>query len=104
MIADANADERRYSREDSMQSSQGSVGAAQQISSSWDLGFPGEGVRERAGDSAQAGGLQVHQQVPVKVTYEGHVVGDYLPDLIVRENDHRVKRFHLLPPASISNA
>jgi GxxExxY protein len=30
--------------------------------------------------------LKVEQQVPLQVMYEGHVVGDYLPDLLVEES------------------
>ena len=83
MIADATPMNADMSRADLDGISRRVIGAAQQISSSLGFGFL-ETVYENAlAIQLKRAGLQVHQQVPVQVTYEGHIVGDYLPDLLV---------------------
>ena len=34
-------------------------------------------------------GLKVKNQVPIKVSYKGEVVGDYTADLLIEDKDHQ---------------
>ena len=61
------------------------IGAAQKVSSTLGYGFL-EKVYENA-LCLELGqrGIEVLQQFPLQVTYEGIVVGDYIPDLLVED-------------------
>ena len=59
------------------------IGAAQWVSS-----VLGEGFLEKIYENAlvlelKRRGVQIHQQCPVHVRYEGEIIGDYVSDLLV---------------------
>ncbi|APV48955.1 GxxExxY protein [Betaproteobacteria bacterium GR16-43] len=62
------------------------IGAAQTVSTKLGQGFLEKVYENALGLELRKAGLTVEHQRPVAVTYDGVVVGDYLPDLIV-ENE-----------------
>jgi GxxExxY protein len=85
MIADATPMAAEQTREELDAITGKIIGAAQRVSSKLGWGFL-EKVYENSLKLELIGaGLRVEQQVPLQVLYEGQVVGDYLPDLLVAD-------------------
>ena len=61
------------------------IGAAQHVSSSLGFGFLEKVYENALSLELQKERLRVEQQPPVQVRYEGLVVGDYFPDLMVEK-------------------
>jgi GxxExxY protein len=59
------------------------IGAAQTVSSKLGQGFLEKVYENALGLELRKAGLAVEHQRPVAVRYEGVIVGDYIPDLIV---------------------
>ena len=62
------------------------IGAAQKVSSSLGYGFVEKVYENALCLELRKRGLQVHQQFPLQVAYEGVIVGDYIPDLLVEDS------------------
>lgn len=63
------------------------IGCAYRVHNSLGAGFLEKVYENALRLEIEAAGLPVAQQVPIQVHYRGHVVGDYLADLLV---DHCV--------------
>ena len=59
------------------------IGAAQRVSSTLGYGFLEKVYENALALELRRRGIEVHQQLPLQVAYEGVVVGDYIPDLLV---------------------
>jgi GxxExxY protein len=79
-VAPMNADIRR-SKLDRI--SYSVIGAAQTVSSTLGFGFVEKVYENSLIIELAEAGLQVQQQKGVHVEYKGHVVGDFIPDLLV---------------------
>jgi GxxExxY protein len=62
------------------------IGAAQKVSSRLGCGFLEKVYENSLMVELARKGLQVEQQRLVHVTYEGVIVGDYIPDLVVEDS------------------
>src|SRR6185436_19700125 len=62
------------------------IGAAQKVSSKLGWGFLEKVYENSLRLELMRAELRVEQQVPLQVMYEGQVVGDYLPDLLVEDS------------------
>ena len=74
------ADERRY-RVDEV--SKAVIGAAYEVSNQLGTGFLEKVYENALAHQLRKGGLEVLQQLPICVRYDGVIVGDYLADLLV---------------------
>ena len=74
------ADERRY-RVDEV--SRAVIGAAYEVSNQLGIGFLEKVYENALAHQLRKGGLEVLQQSPICVRYDGVIVGDYLADLLV---------------------
>ena len=63
--------------------SRGIIGAAQKVSSTLGYGFLEKVYENALSLELRTRGLEVQQQLPLQVAYEGSIVGDYTPDLVV---------------------
>jgi GxxExxY protein len=61
------------------------IGCLYQVSNSLGCGFLEKVYENASGIAFAKAGLQVQQQFPIQVRYEGVVVGDYYADLLVEE-------------------
>ncbi len=61
------------------------IGCAYRVSNSLGIGFVEKVYENALAYDIQASGLKVFQQAPIKVEYEGIVVGDFFTDLLVEE-------------------
>ena len=61
------------------------IGSLYQVSNSLGCGFLEKVYENASGIAIAKAGLRVQQQFPIKVHYEGVVVGDYFADLLVEE-------------------
>ena len=59
------------------------IGAAQKVSSTLGYGFLEKVYENALCVELRSRALDVQQQMPLQVSYEGTVVGDYIPDLVV---------------------
>jgi GxxExxY protein len=59
------------------------IGAAQRVSSTLGFGFLEKVYENALCLELRKRGIEVFQQFPLQVRYDGVVVGDYVPDLIV---------------------
>ncbi|MFO7957882.1 MAG: GxxExxY protein [Candidatus Brocadiia bacterium] len=59
------------------------IGAAYKVHNTLGYGFMEKVYENALGIELRRAGHEVRQQVPVQVSYEGEVVGDYVADLIV---------------------
>ena len=82
MNADA-ADERRYSLLNSV--GYAVIGAAQRVSSALGVGFLEKVYQNALVWELRKGSLEIACQVPYDVLYDGHVVGNYIPDIVVNQ-------------------
>ncbi len=61
------------------------IGCAYQVSNELGVGFLERVYENALYYELRKSGLRVNQQVPVKVRYDGVVVGDYVLDLIIED-------------------
>src|SRR5476649_852976 len=61
------------------------IGAAQRVSSTLGYGFLEKVYENALALELRSRGIEVHQQLPLQVAYEGVVVGDYIPDLLIED-------------------
>ena len=61
------------------------IGAAHKVSNALGVGFLEKVYENALCWEVRKDGLQVRQQAPVAVMYDGRVVGDYIPDLVVED-------------------
>ncbi|MBE0532869.1 MAG: GxxExxY protein [Rhodospirillales bacterium] len=64
---------------------EGVIGCAYRVSNTLGAGFLEKVYENALALELRKAGLQVVQQVPVKVRYDGIVVGDYVTDLLVEQ-------------------
>jgi GxxExxY protein len=62
------------------------IGAGQRVSSRLGYGFLEKVYENALCYELRKRSLIVHQQMPLQVTYDGLVVGDYVPDLLVEDS------------------
>ena len=62
------------------------IGAAQKVSSTLGYGFLEKVYENALCVQLRRSGITVCQQIPLQVSYEGAVVGDYIPDLLVEDS------------------
>jgi GxxExxY protein len=62
------------------------IGAAQKVSSTLGYGFLEKVYENALCLELRRRELQVHQQIPLQVAYEGVIVGDYIPDMLVEDS------------------
>lgn len=62
------------------------IGAAQTVSNRLGFGFLEKVYENALAHEIRKNGLQVDQQRPVHVYYDGEIVGDYLPDITVEDS------------------
>jgi len=86
MIADATPMAAEGTREELDAITGRIIGAAQKVSSKLGWGFLEKVYENSLRLELVRAGLKVDQQVPLQVVYEGQVVGDYLPDLLVEDS------------------
>ena len=77
------------------------IGAAQKVSSTLGYGFLEKVYENALCLELRNRGIAVHQQHPLQVSYEGVIVGDYIPDLLVEDcliveikATHSLERIH----------
>ena len=77
------------------------IGAAQKVSSTLGYGFLEKVYENALCLELRKRGIEVNQQFPLQVVYEGVVVGDYIPDLLVEDSliveikaTHSIERVH----------
>jgi GxxExxY protein len=78
-----NADERR---EELDKLTEAIVGCAFKVSNALGVGFLEKVYENALAVELRRAGLKVQQQYPMKVTYEGTVVGDFAADLLIEES------------------
>jgi len=61
------------------------IGCAYRVSNNLGIGFVEKVYENALAHEIQKIGLKVAQQVPIKVLFDGMVVGDYFADLLVEE-------------------
>jgi GxxExxY protein len=61
------------------------IGAAQRVSSTLGYGFLEKVYENALSLELRKRGIELHQQFPLQVAYEGVVVGDYIPDLLIED-------------------
>ena len=61
------------------------IGCAYRVSNSLGIGFVEKVYENALAHDIQISGLKVAQQAPIKVLYDGIVVGDFFADLLVEE-------------------
>ena len=61
------------------------IGCAYRVSNSLGIGFVEKVYENALAHEIQISGLRVAQQAPIKVLYDGIVVGDFFADLLVEE-------------------
>ena len=61
------------------------IGCAYRVSNSLGIGFVEKVYENALAHEIQKSGLKVAQQAPIKVLYDGIVVGDFFADLLVEE-------------------
>jgi GxxExxY protein len=61
------------------------IGCAYRVSNSLGIGFVEKVYENALAYDLQTSGLKVAQQAPIKVIYDGIVVGDFYADLLVEE-------------------
>jgi len=86
MIADATPMAAEGTREELDAITGRIIGAAQKVSSKLGWGFLEKVYENSLRLELMRAELRVEQQVPLQVMYEGQVVGDYLPDLLVEDS------------------
>jgi len=86
MIADATPMAAEGTREELDAITGRIIGAAQKVSSKLGWRFLEKVYENSLRLELVRAGLKVDQQVPLQVVYEGQVVGDYLPDLLVEDS------------------
>ena len=59
------------------------IGCAMRVHNALGAGFLEKVYENALMHELRKEGMHVHQQVPIKVTYDGVIVGDYVTDLIV---------------------
>jgi GxxExxY protein len=62
------------------------IGAAQKVSSTLGYGFLEKVYENALCIELGRRGLLAHQQIPLQVAYEGIIIGDYIPDLLVEDS------------------
>lgn len=60
------------------------IGAGYQVSNTWGVGFLEKVYENALCWEIRKNSLEVQQQASVPVIYDGRVVGDYVPDLLVQ--------------------
>jgi len=77
----------------------GFIGVAQQVSSTLGVGFVEKVYENSLVIELRKRGLEVEQQRPVHVHYDGQIVGDFIPDLMIeQEIVVEIKALPLLEP------
>ena len=61
------------------------IGSAQKVSSTLGYGFLEKVYENALCVELRRRGLEVLQQMPLQVAYDGVIVGDYIPDLLVED-------------------
>ena len=61
------------------------IGCAYRVSNSLGIGFVEKVYENALAHDIQVSGLKVAQQAPIKVQYDGIIVGDFYADLLVEE-------------------
>ena len=61
------------------------IGAAQKVSSTLGYGFLEKVYENALSLELRKRGIEVHQQFALRASYEGVVVGDYIPDLLIED-------------------
>ncbi len=59
------------------------IGAAQRVGNTLGCGFLEKVYQNSLAVELGSSGWKVTQQTPVHVRYKGHIVGDYMPDLLI---------------------
>ena len=80
-----NTDKHRLSDEEFNALSERIIGCAFQVSNTLGCGFLEKVYENALAHELRKNGLQVKQQEPITVTYDGVVVGDYFADLLVAD-------------------
>jgi GxxExxY protein len=80
-----NADEHRLSEEELNGLSERIIGCAFQVSNTLGCGFLEKVYENALAHELRKNGLQVKQQSPITVYYDGIVVGEYFADLLVED-------------------
>lgn len=61
------------------------IGSAYKVANTLGYGFLEKVYENALAHEIRKGGLQVQQQVPIPVTYDGILVGDYIGDLLIEQ-------------------
>ena len=86
MNADAAQMNVLHERERLNELSRAVIGSAQKVSSSLGYGFLEKVYENSLCHELRKRGVEVHQQVPLQIAYDGVIVGDYIPDLLVENS------------------
>ena len=78
-----NADERRFDQREMSQLTERVIRCAFAVSNTLGCGFLEKVYGNALAHELRKAGLNVQQQWPIKVHYDGQVVGDYVADLLV---------------------